>query len=61
MLAQAGVDLATLAAILGHSLIRLVQRYVHPTADHKRVAMMKYDETLKAGRDGNRAPASVPN
>jgi hypothetical protein len=27
--AQAGIDLATLAAILGHSSIRIVQKYVH--------------------------------
>jgi integrase len=47
-MAQAGVDLATLAAILGHGSIRIVQRYVHPTAEHKRAAMAKYAETMKA-------------
>jgi integrase len=41
--AQAGVDLATLAAILGHSSIRLVQRYVHPTQEHQDSAMLKMD------------------
>jgi integrase len=46
-LAQAGIDLATVAAILGHSSIRIVQRYVHPTAEHKRSAMLRYDEMLK--------------
>lgn len=46
-MAEAGVDLATLAAILGHGSIRIVQRYVHPTAEHKRAAMVKYAETMK--------------
>ena len=55
-MAQAGVDLLTLAAILGHSSIRIVQRYVHPTADHKRAAMERYDESLRAGRDVERRP-----
>jgi len=47
-MAEAGVDLATLAAILGHGSIRIVQRYVHPTAEHKRAAMARYAETMGA-------------
>jgi integrase len=52
-MAQAGVDLATLAAILGHSSIRIVQRYVHPTADHKKAAMTKYAETMRRSQAAN--------
>ncbi len=50
--AQAGIDLATLAAILGHSSIRTVQKYVHPTADHKKNAMLRYEETLRQQTNG---------
>lgn len=46
-MAQAGIDLATLAAILGHNSLRIVQKYVHPTAEHKREAMQRYDLTLR--------------
>jgi len=45
-MAQAGVDLPTLAAILGHSSIRMVEKYVHPTAGHKQTAMKKLEATL---------------
>jgi integrase len=45
-MAQAGVDLATIAAILGHSSLRIVQKYVHPTAEHKRHAMQTYEQSL---------------
>jgi integrase len=44
--AQAGIDLATLAAILGHNSIRIVQKYVHPTAEHKREAMFRYEASM---------------
>jgi integrase len=47
-MAEAGTDLATLAAILGHSSLRQVQKYVHPTAEHQRAAMVKYDNRLRA-------------
>jgi site-specific recombinase XerD len=54
-LAQAGIDLATLAAILGSS-IRLVHRYVHPTAEHKRAAMLPYEETMKVAEEAHAEP-----
>jgi len=33
--AQGGTDLVTLAAMLGHSGIQMVTRYVHPTEQHQ--------------------------
>jgi integrase len=51
-MAEAGIDLATVAAILGHASIRIVQRYVHPTADHKKAAMQRYAERIQGAQQG---------
>lgn len=41
---QAGVDLVTLAAVLGHSKINMVMRYAHPTQKHQTEAIAKIEE-----------------
>jgi integrase len=38
---HAGVDLVTLAAMLGHSKINMVMRYAHPTEEHQFAAVEK--------------------
>lgn len=40
---EAGVDLVTLAAMLGHSKINMVLRYAHPTQEHQSRAMDKIE------------------
>ena len=42
--AMSGVDLVTLAAMLGHSRIQMVLRYAHPTEQHQIEAMKKLEE-----------------
>ena len=37
--AMSGIDLVTLAAMLGHSRIQMVLRCAHPTQDHQTQAM----------------------
>ncbi len=41
--AEAGVDLVTLAAILGHSRVQMVMRYAHSTEEHQFNAMKKME------------------
>jgi integrase len=41
---EAGVDLVTLAAILGHTKITMVLRYARPTAAHQETAIRKIEE-----------------
>jgi integrase len=41
--AEAGVDLVTLAALLGHSRVQMVLRYAHPTEEHQFNAIKKME------------------
>jgi integrase len=41
--AQAGVDVLTLAALLGHTTVQMTSRYVHPMDQHKREAVHKLE------------------
>jgi hypothetical protein len=42
--AQSGIDLLTLAALLGHSRIEMVKRYAHPTDEHKFTAIKRLED-----------------
>ncbi|HEX8748500.1 MAG TPA: site-specific integrase [Pyrinomonadaceae bacterium] len=43
---EAGVDLVTLAALLGHSRVQMVLRYAHPTEEHQFNAMKKIEKYI---------------
>lgn len=43
-MAMAGVDLPTLKELAGHSQIQMTMRYVHPTPEHKRRAIEKFEK-----------------
>jgi len=43
---EAGCSLPALAAILGHSGLRMVMRYVHPQQEHKDAGMVRYEQYL---------------
>jgi integrase len=48
--AMSGIDLVTLAAMLGHSRIQMVLRYAHPTTEHQTNAMHRLEEFNGAKR-----------
>jgi site-specific recombinase XerD len=60
-MAQAGIDLASLAALLGHNSLRSVQKYIHPTAEHKRNAMLRYEEAMKSAETKSHEPNTSVN
>jgi site-specific recombinase XerD len=43
---EAGIDLVTLAAMLGHSKINMVLRYAHPTQEHQTKAMERIEQFI---------------
>lgn len=58
---MAGVDLPTLAALLGHTSIQMTMRYVHPAEEHKKEAATKLEnykaaELLKFVEKNQRVP-----
>jgi integrase len=42
--AMSGIDLVTLAALLGHSRIQVVLRYAHPTEQHQTEAVRRLEQ-----------------
>jgi integrase len=42
--AESGIDLVTLAALLGHSKIQMVLRYAHPTQEHQVRAVERLEQ-----------------
>ena len=47
---MSGIDLVTLAAMLGHSRIQMVLRYAHPTQQHQHQAMEKLERFVSEQR-----------
>lgn len=46
-MAMAGIDLPTLKELAGHSQVQITMRYVHPTPEHKRRAIDKFESSGK--------------
>ncbi len=46
-MAMAGIDLPTLKELAGHSQIQMTMRYVHPTPEHKRRAMERFESSTR--------------
>lgn len=50
-MAMAGIDLATLKELAGHSQIQMTMRYIHPTPEHKRRVVDTFEAFCKTLRD----------
>ena len=56
--AMSGIDLVTLAAMLGHSRIQMVLRYAHPTQQHQHQAMQNLERFVSEQRIAHAERAS---
>jgi integrase len=56
---EAGIDLVTLAAMLGHSKIAMVMRYAHPSQAHQTSAMEKMERFVAAQQSPQNSPQAV--
>jgi len=54
--AETNIDLSTLAALLGHGSTSCVHKYVHPTAEHKKAAMKRFDRKMRKRRGSRVRP-----
>ncbi len=52
---EAGVDLATVSKILGHSSIQMTMRYAHPTPENMKRAVEKLGDLIEGSRVKNNA------
>ena len=50
---RSGVDLVTVAEILGHADIKMTMRYAHPTPENMQRAVDKLREIFEANQDDN--------
>ena len=46
--AESGIDIATIAAWLGHANLRSVQKYVHPSREHLNAQAEKFEQIWAA-------------
>lgn len=58
--AESGMDLVTLASILGHSRTTVLHRYVHPTQGHQAEAQRRVEVHVAARRAAEKAEAERP-
>ena len=48
-MAMSGIDLSTLKELAGHAQIQMTMRYVHPTPEHKRAAIERFEAFITSG------------